>query len=178
MNSDDMKPNDQLSQASPSLQLSSPFVDPNSLSFFPLANQPNNLLTPSSSVFNGGFHSQQAGDLHTPTMGMGMMNSLPLSQQFPMESDPTTMSLNPLGQQFFSQPFQNAQPFAQQQQQSFAPSAFVHRDSRYDAMDESPENSSLHDLDVQVDPSTKLPASTIELPEQANDTHYSLANEK
>lgn len=176
MNSDDMQPNDQLSQATPSLQLSSPFVDPNSLSFFPLANQPNNPLTPSSGGFNGGFHSQQAGDLHTPSMGLGMMNSLPLSQQFPMESDTTAMGINPLGQQFFSQPFQNAQPFAQQQQ-SFAPSAFVHRDSGYDAMDESLEDSSLHDLDVQ-DPSTKLPASTIELSEQANDPHYSLANQK
>lgn len=170
---DDIKPNDQLSQATPSLQLSSPFVDPNSISFFPLANQPNNPLTPSLGGFNSGFHSQQAGDLHTP-MGLNMMNSLP---QFPMESDTTTIGLNPLGQQFFSQPFQNAQPFAQQPQ-SFAPSAFVHRDSGYDAMDESLDNSSLHDLDVQVDPSTQLPAQTIELPEQANDPHYSLANQK
>ena len=173
MNSDDMKSNDQLPQAS----LSSPFVDPNSLSFFPLANQPNNLLTPSSGGFNGGFHSQHAGDLHTPTMGLDMMNSNPFPQQFPMGSDTTNMGLNPLGQQFFSQPFQNAQPFAQQPQ-SFAPSAFVHRDGGYDAMDESLENSSLHDLDLQVDPATKLPASTIELPEQGNDLYYSHANQK
>lgn len=159
---DDMKSNEQLPRGTPELQFSSPFGDPNSLPFLSYANQPNGSLTPSLSGFNPGFHSQHAGDLHTP-MGLSMVNSCP---QMAAPMDPNAMGLNQFGQQFFSQPFQNPQSFAQQP--SFAPSAFVHRDSGIDPMDESVDNSSLNELDLLGNPSSKLQTSTVDSPEQTD----------
>lgn len=160
-----MKSNEQTRRNTPDLRLSSPFIDPNSLGFLSFANQSQNLFTPNSTGFNGGFHSQHAGDLHTP-MGLNMINPLTFSNQLagtaPMDADATAMGLNQFGQQFFSSPFQSTQPFAQQP--SFAPSAF-HHDSAYDAMDESIENSSLNELELQ-EPSTKMPTSTMEMTSQ------------
>lgn len=71
MDGSDMKPNEQFLQTTPGLRLSSLFINPNSLSFLPFANQSNNLLTPNYGRFSGGLHSSRAGDLHTPTMGLG-----------------------------------------------------------------------------------------------------------
>ena len=163
----DLKSNEQTRRTTPEPRLSSPFVDPNSLNFLPFTNQPHNLFTPNSIGFNGNFHSQQAGDLHTP-MGLNMMTPLPFSNQLasvaPMDADATAMGINQFGQQFFSSPFQNTQSFAQQP--SFAPSAF-HHDSAYDAMDESVENSSLNELELQ-DPSTKMPALTVGMASQGD----------
>lgn len=158
-----MKPID--TQELPRVNPFSPLVDPNSLSLLTFANQPNSILTPNLGGFNPGFHSQHAGDLHTPTMGLGMMNSLSQLAAAPMDSDVTAMGLNHFGQSLFSNPFQNPQPFPQQP--TFAPpSVLVHRDSGYDAMNESIENSSLHDLDLQADPLVKMPPSVVEMPGQ------------
>ncbi|BCR85633.1 grainyhead-like protein [Aspergillus chevalieri] len=149
----DMKTID--TQELPRVNPFSPLVDPNALSMLSFAHQPNGILTPNLGGFNPAFHSQHAGDLHTPTMGLDMINSL--SQLGPMDQDATGMGLNQYGQSLFSNtnPFQNQQPFAQQP--AFAPpSVLVHRDSGYDAaMDESIENSSLNDFDMQADPSVK-----------------------
>lgn len=65
MDGSDMKPNEQFPQTNPGLRLSSPFVNPNSLSFLPFANQPNNFLIPNYGRFSGGLDSSRAGDLHT-----------------------------------------------------------------------------------------------------------------
>lgn len=151
-----MKPNEQFPQTTPDPRLLS-LVNPSSLSLLPFANQPNNHLTPDNGRFNWVLHSPSAGDLHTPRMGWDMMNSPSLSQQL------------------FLQSFRNAQPSAQQQ--SFAPSAFVHRDSGHDAMDGFIENSSLHDSELQFDPSLKEPALTAECSAPAGD-YQSLADEK
>lgn len=107
-----------------------------------------------------------------------MTDSLFPSQQLdavPMEPDARAMGLDKLDQQLFSQSFQSAQPFGQQQ--SFAPSAFVHRYSGYDTMDEFIENSSLHDLDLQADQSLEMPAPTPEFSVQDN-AHQGLADQK
>lgn len=97
-------------------------------------------------------------------MGLDMINSF--SQLGPMDQDATAMGLNQYGQPLFSNanPFQNQQPFAQQP--AFAPpSVLVHRDSGCDAaVDESIENSSFNDFDMQADPSMKLS----QMPEQPN----------
>lgn len=152
--------------------MSSPFVDPNSLDFLPFANQPHSFYPPNSG-YNGGIHSQQAGDLHTP-MGFGMTN--PFSQQLgttaSMDADATNMGLNQFGQQFFSSPFQNPQPFAQQP--SFAPSAFQ-QDPGFDPMDESIEKSSLNELELQ-DTSSKMPASDVDMVGQSD--HQNPADQK
>jgi hypothetical protein len=151
----DVKPID--TQELPHVNPFSPLVDPNALSLLSFAHQPNGILTPNLGGFNPAFHSQHAGDLHTPTMGLDMINSF--SQLGPM-------GLNQYGQPLFSNanPFQNQQPFAQQP--AFAPpSVLVHRDSGCDAaVDESIENSSLNDFNMQADPSMKLS----QMPEQPN----------
>lgn len=150
-----MKPNEQFPPTTPDPRLLS-FVNPSSLSLLPFENQPNNHLTPDYGSINWVLHSPSAGDLHAPRMGWDMMNSPSLSQQL-------------------LQSFRNAQPSAQQQ--SFAPSAFVHCDSGHDAMDESIENSSLHDSELKFDPSLKEPALTAECSVPASDCQ-SPADEK
>lgn len=159
---DDIQSNEQFPRATPELQFSSPFGDSNSLPFLSYTNQPNGLLSPRFNGFNTGIHSQHAGDLHTPR-GLGMVNSFP---QLAAPMDPSAMGLNQFGQQFFSQPFQNPQSFAQQP--SFAPSAFVHRDSGIDPMEESMEKSSLHELDFSSDPSSQFPTSAADQSEQTD----------
>lgn len=165
-----MKLKEQFRRNTPDLRKFSPFVDLNSLDFLPFANQPHS-FDPRNSDYNG-FHSHHAGDLHTP-MRFGMTN--PYSQQLgttaSMDADATNMGLNQFGQQFFSSPFQNPQPFAQQP--SFAPSAFQ-RDLRFDHMDETIENSSSN-VELQ-DPSPKMPVSDVDMSGQSE--HQNPADQK
>lgn len=157
-----MRSNEQSLRNTPDIRMSSPFVDPTSLDFLPFSNQPHNFY-PQNSNYNG-FHSQLAGDLHTP-LGLGVAN--PFSQQMdntaPMDTDAANMGLNQFGQQFFSSPFQNPQPFAQQQ--SFAPSAFQ-QDPGFDPMEETVEKSSLNELELQ-DPSIKVSTSDVDMASQS-----------
>lgn len=125
-----------------SWRLTPSFMDLNSFAFTSFANQPPGYYTPTPGGVNTFYHSQ-AGDLHTP--GMGMHLGTPLSMPHSVES------LQPLDSGADMQPFQPHMinhhpqfhnPFVQQQQaqqQSFAPSQFLqHQDSGYEAMERSP----------------------------------------
>ncbi|PYH67099.1 uncharacterized protein BO88DRAFT_417018 [Aspergillus vadensis CBS 113365] len=78
----------------------------------------------------GAVYHSQAGELHFPVMGLSMITPLSLPQQL----------------------------FAQQP--TFAPTAFVQSDAGYDTMDESVEEHSLNNMDVQSNtPSHNLVSS-------------------
>ncbi|KFY49390.1 hypothetical protein V496_10056 [Pseudogymnoascus sp. VKM F-4515 (FW-2607)] len=121
-------------------------LDPNSYAFSAFANQMPAYYTPGANG-NPLYHSQ-AGDLHTPSMGIGMGVGTPLSMQ------PGEGGVVHPGQVYFQQPYPQQQALPpqsfqnnytgyppttgqeqQQQQQSFAPAAFLHHDTSYDTMD-------------------------------------------
>ncbi|TQN70807.1 Grainyhead-like protein 2-like protein [Colletotrichum shisoi] len=123
-------------------------LDPNSFSFTSFANAPPGYYTPTPGGTNTIYHPQ-AGDLHTPTLGLGMGLGTPLSMPTSdgaMNSGQPMMDLAGYHQgmhpQQFQQPFN---PFIQPHapQQSFAPSSFVHQDTGYETMEQdgSPMNS-------------------------------------
>jgi hypothetical protein len=122
-------------------------LDPNSFSFAQFANQPPGYYTPTSGGTNALYHNQ-AGDLHTPGMGMNMGLGTPLSLSNSAEAIHATsmMDLSGFGHNMPPQ-FHNYNPFSQpsqhhlhQQNQvlppdSYAPSSFVHQDTGYETME-------------------------------------------
>lgn len=127
-------------------------LDPNSFTFSSFANQPPGYYTPTPGGTNTIYHPQ-AGDLHTPTLSLGMGLGTPLSlstTEAGMHSTAQMMDLNHFNHgmqqhhfQHFNNPFiQNAPP-----QQSYAPSSFVHQDTGYETMDQdgSPLDSDPHE---------------------------------
>lgn len=126
-------------------------LDPSSFAFAAFANQPSGYYTPAPGGANTLYHSQ-AGDLHTP--GMGIHLGTPLSLPAP---DGSIHSMSSMDMQGFNphllqtHSFHNADPFAPQQ--TFAPASFVHQDSGYEAMDPSadgsPENEVIMETDLQ-----------------------------
>ncbi|KAK9788024.1 putative Grh/CP2 DB domain-containing protein [Seiridium cardinale] len=125
-------------------------LDPNSFSFSAFANQPPGYYTPTPGGTNTIYHPQ-AGDLHTPTLGLGMGLGTPLSMptsEAAMHAGAPMMDLS----HFQGMPphhFQQFNPFIQPapQQASFAPSSFVHQDTGYETMDQdgSPLDSDPHE---------------------------------
>ncbi|KFZ20235.1 hypothetical protein V502_03253 [Pseudogymnoascus sp. VKM F-4520 (FW-2644)] len=118
-------------------------LDPNSYAFSAFANQMPAYYTPGANG-NPIYHSQ-AGDLHTPSMGVGMGVGTPLMQ--------TTEggAVHP-AQVYFQQPYAQQQALPpqsfqnnytgyppttgqEQQQQSYAPATFMHHDTGYETMD-------------------------------------------
>ncbi|KLU84803.1 hypothetical protein MAPG_03839 [Magnaporthiopsis poae ATCC 64411] len=128
-------------------------MDPNSFSFTNFANAPPGYYTPTPGGTNTLYHPQ-AGDLHTPSLALGMGLSTPLSMptsEAQMHSTATMMDMSgafhaglhphhPQQQQQFHHPptshFQH--PFIQPPpaQPAFAPSSFVHQDTGYETMDQ------------------------------------------
>jgi hypothetical protein len=129
-----------------SWRLTPSFMDPNSFAFTSFANQPPGLYTPTRSGINTFYHSQ-AGDLHTPGMGMhlGTPLSIPHTDQN-LQSPDSGVEMKHFQPHLVNHHphFQN--PFVQQQQpqqQPYAPSHFLrHHDSGYEAMEHSPHKSS------------------------------------
>jgi hypothetical protein len=121
-------------------------LDPNSFAFTTFANQPPGYYTPTPGGTNTLYHNQ-AGDLHTPGMGMGMGLGTPLS--LPTSNDGlhtgTMMDMSAFSHHMPPQ-FQNYNPFGhpqqhshqqpQHQQESYAPSSFVHQDTGYETMEQ------------------------------------------
>lgn len=124
-------------------------LDPNSYAFTSFANQPPGYYTPTPGGTNTLYHNQ-AGDLHTPGMGMGMGLGTPLS--LPTSADAmhssTMIDMSAFGHHIPPPHFQNYNPFTHhsqhtneqhhqqsQQQQSYAPSSFIHQDTGYETMD-------------------------------------------
>ena len=113
-------------------------MDPNSFAFSSFANLPPGYYTPTPGGVNTLYHSQ-AGDLHTPGMGVNVGTPLSLPQ--------TAHSLSAAN---INAPMQHFQPSLLQPHhfdsvsdyaphQVFAPSSFLqHKDSGYEAMSQSP----------------------------------------
>lgn len=116
-------------------------MDPNSFVFSTFANQPPGYYTPTPGGVNTLFHSQ-AGDLHTPGMGMNIGTPISLPQTASTLSAASTNVPLQHYQQQLLQPhqFENLPNYAPQQ--VFAPSSFLqHKDSGYEAMSQSPQAS-------------------------------------
>jgi hypothetical protein len=118
-------------------RLTPSLMDPNSFSFSAFANQPPGYYTPTPGGINTLYHSA-AGDLHTPGMGMNTPLSMPHSIHSLQAQDPG-LALHHFNPQLvhhgqFHDPYGHHQQQPQQplhQQQSFAPSQFLHQDSGY-----------------------------------------------
>lgn len=115
-------------------------LDPGSFSFANLANQPPGYYTPTPGGTNTLYHPQ-AGDLHTPTLGLSMGLGTPLSMptsDAAMHSGAAAMDMSAFQQGFPPQQFQQFNPFIQPPapQPSFAPSSFMHQDTGYETMDQ------------------------------------------
>ncbi|CAM1503789.1 Fc.00g013800.m01.CDS01 [Cosmosporella sp. VM-42] len=116
-------------------------LDPNSFSFATFANAPPGYYTPTPGGTNTIFHPQ-AGDLHTPTLGLGMGLSTPLSMPtsggaIHSQSGQPVMDMGGF-QNLQPHQFHHFNPFIQAAppQPSFAPSSFVHHDTGYETMDQ------------------------------------------
>ncbi|KAI0154702.1 CP2 transcription factor-domain-containing protein [Xylariaceae sp. FL1272] len=115
-------------------------LDPNSFSFSTFANQPPGYYTPTPGGTNTLYHPQ-AGDLHTPSLALGMGLGTPLSlptSEGPSHIGPTMMDLSQFQHTMAPHQFHpHYNPFLQPapQQPSFAPSSFVHQDTGYETMD-------------------------------------------
>lgn len=96
-----------------------------------------------------------AGDLHTP-MGMHFMAPLSLSNTMPGSQYAHSHSFGPLNSHFMANHTHEINPYAEQA--SYTPSAFIHRDPGYDAMDDLADASSINDL--QVETASNTTAST------------------
>ena len=128
-------------------------LDPNSFAFSAFANQPPGYYTPTPGGTNTLYHNQ-AGDLHTPGMGMGMGLGTPLSlptsadgmhastmldmSAFSHQMPPQFHNYNPFGAPQQQHHHHQQQHHAQHhhQQQSYAPSSFVHQDTGYETMEQ------------------------------------------
>ncbi|KAH7362165.1 CP2 transcription factor [Plectosphaerella cucumerina] len=117
-------------------------MDPNSFSFSNFANAPPGYYTPTPGGTNTIYHNR-AGDLHTPTMGLGMGLGTPLSmpntEGGTMHPGQAMMDISGF-QSMHPHQFHNFNPFLQPQapppQQTFAPSSFVHQDTGYETMEQ------------------------------------------
>jgi len=128
-------------------------MDPNSHSFNMLANQLPGYYTPTPGGTNTLYH-HQAGDLHTPSFGMGINTPLSL---------PTSEGTLHAGQQTASfhgfhahlpphmqQPtFQNLNPFQMHQQPGYPPHHFSQQPS-FDGVDGHVDESSVDDVNMDV----------------------------
>lgn len=115
-------------------------LDPNSFSFSAFANQPPGYYTPTPGGTNTIYHPQ-AGDLHTPALGLGMGLGTPLSMpttEGGLHHGTAVMGLATYPHSLPAHQFHHFNPFIQPPppQPSFAPSTFVHRDTGYETMDQ------------------------------------------
>ncbi|KAK4042962.1 CP2 transcription factor-domain-containing protein [Parachaetomium inaequale] len=123
-------------------------LDPGSFSFTNFASQPPGYYNPTPGGTNTIYHSQ-AGDLHTPTMGLGMGLQTPLSMpnsEGAVHSGAGPIDMAGFHPGFHPQQFQQFNPFIQppQPQPSFAPSSFLHTDTGYETMDQGSPMDSDH----------------------------------
>ena len=103
-------------------------LDTNSFAFASFADQHSQSFTPALGGHMNSIVHNQAGDLHTPSMGFGLGTPLSLSH-----SESHSHSTANIGMQGFHSHLLQSQPFSPSnvfpQQQSFAPSSFVHQTS-------------------------------------------------
>lgn len=135
-------------------------LDTNSFTFASFANQPPGYYTPTPGGMNTLYHSQ-AGDLHTPSMGLHLGTPLSLSlSEGPLQAESSIVDMHGFhSHMFHPNSFQQPDPYSQQQ--SYAPSSFVHQDSGYEAVDGSPGN--------EIGMETEMPGDSTVAPFQARD---------
>ena len=115
-----------------------------------ISNQPPGCFTPSQGTSS--MYHNQAGDLHTPNMGFGLGTPLSLSacdgQLNPGSTSLTMHGVHPhlVG----SSSIQAAAPFPQQQ--SYAPSSFVHQIQGFEAMGGSHNVTPKQEIRMDLDP--------------------------
>lgn len=138
------------------INFSSTWMDPSAMPMMSLAGQHPGFYTPNSGGMGAIFHSQ-AGDLHTPTLGANIIT--PLSLANPMPGGPANQQqpgLDHFNPQYLAQHVPEMNSYVQQA--SFAPSAFMHRESAFDAMDESVDGAPLNE--IPADQASIVTAST------------------
>ncbi|KAI9834252.1 MAG: hypothetical protein M1819_003090 [Sarea resinae] len=156
MEGEDMKDHDPTPRGSHDQWRFTPsLLDPNSFAFASFANQPPGYYTPTPGGTNTLYHSQ-AGDLHTPGMGMGMDTPLsgPTSEiGFHAGS---TLDLHDFhSQSIHPHHFHSSGNFGPQE--SFAPSQFSHHSTGFDTMDASGDHSPMDDMGMDTDMHEKSP---------------------
>ncbi|KAK3985602.1 CP2 transcription factor-domain-containing protein [Cladorrhinum sp. PSN332] len=116
-------------------------LDPGSFSFTNFGN-PGGYYTPTPGGTNTLYHPR-AGDLHTPTLGLGLGLNTPLSMptsQGAIHPGTTSMDIGSYHDsyhpQHFQQPFHGFIQHPPPPQPSFAPSTFLHQDTGYETMDQ------------------------------------------
>lgn len=124
-------PNDRTPRNMHELGLTPSWMEPGSYSMMPLSNQNPGFYTPNSGGMGTIFHNQ-AGDLHTPT-GMHLITPLSLAG-IPAAQHPHANGFEPFNPQLVHT-LHDVNQYSQQP--SYAPSAFMHREMGYDAMDDS-----------------------------------------
>lgn len=137
-------------------------MDPNSFAFSAFANQPPGYYTPTPGGFGTLYHPQ-AGDLHTPGMGMNTPLSLPHSIHG-MHAHDSLAQFQHFNPHFLQQPHPFQDHFNQHQQhhqiqhqqpQTFAPQTFLqHQDSGYVDMHDSPHKTTPTQVDMGMVPSS------------------------
>lgn len=128
------------------------WIDPSAMPLMSLASQHPGSYTPNSGGMGAIFHSQ-AGDLHTPTLGMNMITPLSLSNPAVGAQPNHQPGMDQFNQQYLAQHMPEMGSYVQPA--SYAPSAFMHRDSAFDAMDES-----VDDTGFPADQASNVTAST------------------
>lgn len=130
------------------------WIDPSAMPLMSLASQHPGFYTPNSGGMGAIFHNQ-AGDLHTPTLGMNMITPLSLSNPAVGAQPNHQPGMEQFNQQYLAQHMSEMGSYVQPA--SYAPSAFMHRESGFDAMDESVDGSSLNGT---ADQASNVTAST------------------
>ena len=123
-------------------------LDTNSYAFTAFANQHSGDFTPTQTGGMSAVFHNQAGDLHTPGMGFHLGTPLSMSASESHTNPASTVDIRGFHPHLLqTQTFQNSNPFAQQE--SYAPSSFVHQDSDYETM--NPQQNGLPDEKLAMD---------------------------
>ena len=108
-------------------------LDTNSFAFTQFANQHSGDFTPTPSGGMSAMFHNQAGDLHTPGMAFQLGTPLSLSASESHAHPASAVDMHGYHPHLLhSQTFQHTTIFGQQE--SYAPSTFVHQDSGYETM--------------------------------------------
>ncbi|KAF7196116.1 Grainyhead-like protein 2-like [Pseudocercospora fuligena] len=128
-------------------------MDPNNHNFNMFANQMSGYYTPTPGGSNTLCHNQ-AGDLHTPTFGMGLGTplSMPTSEgalHAGQQGAPFNGFQAHLPQHIQPHQFQNVNPFQMHQQQGFPPAHFTHQPS-FESMEGPVGESPIDDMGMDM----------------------------
>ena len=126
----------------------SPMLDSNSFNFS-IPSQTPGCFTPSQG--SSSLYHNQAGDLHTPNMGFGLGTPLSLSTcESHLNPGSTALAMHGMHPHILgSSSTQAAAPFSQQQ--SYAPSSFVHQIQGFEAMSGSHHDTPKQEIRMDLD---------------------------